>query len=74
MADTLKLPGDIAAALADPKAYGQWSGLQDKFAWARQNMPLGVAEVPGFDPFWAVTRHAALRLRHPANDSGAEPC
>ena len=60
MADTLKLPGDIAAALADPKAYGQWSGLQDKFAWARQNMPLGVAEVPGFDPFWAVTRPADI--------------
>ncbi|MEY3704039.1 MAG: Cytochrome P450-terp [Pseudomonadota bacterium] len=60
MADTLKLPSDIAAALADPKAYGQWAGLQDKFTWVRQNMPLGVAEVAGFDPFWAVTRHADI--------------
>ena len=49
-----KLPGEIAAALTEPKAYGEWTGLQDKFAWARQHAPLAVAEAPGFDPFWAV--------------------
>ena len=54
------LPPEIAAALVDPKAYGQWEGLHEKFAWARANMPLGVAENPGFDPFWAVTRHADI--------------
>ena len=54
------LPAEIAAALVDPKAYGEWDGLHEKFAWARVNMPLGVAENPGFDPFWAVTRHADI--------------
>lgn len=54
------LPGDIAKALTDPKAYGEWNGLHDKFAWARANAPLAVAEVPDFDPFWAVTRHADI--------------
>jgi cytochrome P450 len=55
-----KLPADIAAALVDPKAYGQWDGLHEKFTWARANMPLGVAENETFDPFWAVTRHADI--------------
>jgi cytochrome P450 len=54
------LPADVAAALVDPKAYGQWDGLHEKFAWARANMPLGVAANDKFDPFWAVTRHADI--------------
>jgi cytochrome P450 len=57
---TATLPADIANALVDPKAYGEWNGLHDKFSWARANMPLGVAENEGFDPFWAVTRHADI--------------
>ena len=54
------LPAEIAAALVDPKAYGEWDGLHEKFAWARANMPLAIAENEGFDPFWAVTRHADI--------------
>lgn len=54
------LPAEIAAALVDPKAYGEWDGLHEKFAWARANMPLGVAENERFSPFWAVTRHADI--------------
>ena len=55
-----QLPADVAKALTDPKAYGEWNGLHDKFAWARANAPLAVAEVPDYDPFWAVTRHADI--------------
>jgi cytochrome P450 len=54
------LPADVAHALVDPKAYGEWDGLHEKFAWARANAPLAVAEVEGYDPFWAVTRHADI--------------
>lgn len=54
------LPADIATALVTPKAYGEWDGLHEKFAWARANMPLGVAEADSYDPFWAVTRHADI--------------
>jgi len=54
------LPAEIAAALVDPKAYGEWNGLHEKFAWARANMPLAVAENDRFDPFWAVTRHTDI--------------
>lgn len=54
------LPSEIAAALVDPKAYGEWDGLHEKFRWARANMPLGIAENERFNPFWAVTRHADI--------------
>jgi len=55
-----QLPADVAKALTDPKAYGEWNGLHEKFAWARAKAPLAVAEVPDYDPFWAVTRHADI--------------
>ena len=55
-----QLPADVAKALTDPKAYGEWNALHEKFAWARANAPLAVAEVPDYDPFWAVTRHADI--------------
>src|SRR6476469_10000258 len=54
------LPTEIAAALVSPKAYGEWNGLLGKFAWARANAPVGRAAAEGFDPFWAVTRHADI--------------
>ncbi len=57
---TPTLPAEVAAALIDPKAYGEWNGLHDKFGWARANMPLGLAQNADYDPFWAVTRHADI--------------
>ncbi len=54
------LPPEIARALVDPKAYGEWNALHDKFTWARANMPLAVAETEYANPFWAVTRHADI--------------
>lgn len=54
------LPPEIAASLVSPKAYGDWDGLLANFAWARDHAPVGRAEAEGFDPFWAVTRHADI--------------
>lgn len=54
------LPAEIAQAIVDPKAYGEWDGLHQKLAWARANMPLGIAETEKIDPFWLVTRHADI--------------
>lgn len=54
------LPAEIAAALVNSKAYAEWDDLHKKFAWARANMPLGIAENDQFSPFWAVTRHADI--------------
>lgn len=54
------LPGEVAAAVINPVAYGDWEPLHQQLAWARTNMPLGVAENPNHDPFWLVTRHADI--------------
>lgn len=51
------LPPEIASAIVNPVAYGQWSDLKDKFRWARDNMPVGLVQAEGYMPFWAVTRH-----------------
>lgn len=54
------LPPEIAATVADPKAYADRERLHGAFTWARANNPLGVAELDGFDPFWVVTKHADI--------------
>lgn len=54
------LPGEVAAAVVDPVAYGQWEALHAQLAWARANAPLAVAENRDHDPFWLVTRHADI--------------
>ena len=54
------LPGEVAAAVVNPVAYGEWDGLHRHLAWARANAPLAVAENDDHDPFWLVTRHADI--------------
>lgn len=54
-----RIPADIAAPLVDPFAYAD-GRIYDTYAWLRKNAPLAVAELPGFDPFWVVTRHADI--------------
>lgn len=51
------IPAEVAAQVADPKAYGQWDDLEKSFTWLRRNNPLGVAHVEGYDPFWVVSKY-----------------
>lgn len=51
------LPASIARALVDPTVYADHR-LHETYAWLRANQPLGIAHPEGFDPFWAVTKHA----------------
>ncbi len=51
------LPSEIASAIVNPVAYGQWEDLKTKFRWARDNMPVGLVQAEGYMPFWAITRH-----------------
>lgn len=53
------IPDTIARTLVDPSAYAD-ERIHDAYRWLRANNPLGRAEVPGFDPFWVVTRHADI--------------
>jgi hypothetical protein len=48
------------AAVVDPKAHADPPRLNRAFAWLRQNEPVALAEFPGFDPFWMVSKHADI--------------
>lgn len=54
-----RVPNDIARLLVDLPAHAD-EQIHDAHAWLRANMPLGIAEVEGYDPFWTVTRHADI--------------
>jgi cytochrome P450 len=51
---------DHVATVVDPKAHADPARLYGAYAWLRRNDPLAVAEIPGFDPFHVVTRHADI--------------
>jgi cytochrome P450 len=53
-------PQDILATIVDPKAHAEPSRLHAAYAWLRQNDPAALAELPGFDPFRIVTKHADI--------------
>jgi cytochrome P450 len=55
----LRVPDQIARTLVDPSAYAD-DRIHDAYRWLRANNPLGRVELEGFDPFWAVTRHADI--------------
>jgi cytochrome P450 len=71
---TPTLPADIAHAVINPAAYGQWDDLHAKLGWAREHAPLAVAENADYDPFWLVTRHADVMAisRDPARFASGE--
>ena len=64
----MPIPTEIAATIVDPKAYADDKRLHEAFAWLRREMPVGLAELEGYDPFWAVTKHADILTVERQND------
>lgn len=58
--DALRIPEEIAATLVTPGAYGDSRTVEVAHRWLRNNNPLGIATIDGFDSFWAVTKHADI--------------
>jgi cytochrome P450 len=56
-----QIPQDIAKIVISPKSYANDDVIYPAFKWLRENMPLGVAEVEGYDPIWIVTKHADIK-------------
>jgi cytochrome P450 len=50
-----------AATVAAHETHSNRAELDAAFAWLRQNDPVALAEIPGFDPFWVVTKHADIQ-------------
>lgn len=55
------IPTELIAPAFNPATFGQRNAVHDLFARLRRDYPLAVAEVPGFDPHWIVTRYNDLR-------------
>lgn len=55
------IPTDLIAPAFDPATFGRRGAVHEIFRRLRAEYPLALAEVPGFDPHWVVTRHADLR-------------
>src|SRR5471030_1216756 len=51
---------EFVATVVDPKAHADPTRLFEAYAWLRKNDPIARAELPGFDPFHVVTRHADI--------------
>jgi cytochrome P450 len=58
---------DAAKAFADPRAYTDEAKLHAALAYLRANAPVSWVDVPGYRPFWAVTRHADIMAIERAN-------
>lgn len=55
------IPDDIARIVIAPKSYTDDATIYGAFRWLREHMPLGIAQVPGYDPVWVVTKHADIK-------------
>ncbi len=62
VAETLPVvPVEIGRDIVSARSYGAAGKIYDDFAWLRANLPLGQAQVDGYDPFWVVTKHADIQ-------------
>lgn len=59
--DRAMMPADVAARMTDARAYGEWTPIHDNLTWLRNNMPLAIANVAGYDPFWVVTKYKDIQ-------------
>jgi cytochrome P450 len=64
----MTIPQDIANTIVDPKAYGDGQRIDDAFTWLRREAPLAQVQPDGYDPFWAVTRHADIQAVERQNE------
>ncbi|NBW76735.1 MAG: cytochrome P450 [Sphingomonadaceae bacterium] len=51
----------LARTIIDPKSYSQRELVDAAFTRIRAEHPLEKAELPDFDPFWVVSRHADIK-------------
>jgi len=62
MSTTPVVPDHIARAAVLPDSYLDVPGtVYPAYRWLRENLPVGRAELPGYDPVWLVTRYADIQ-------------
>ncbi|MFE3543928.1 cytochrome P450 [Nocardia sp. NPDC059177] len=58
---------EAANVLADPTAYADEARLHAALTTLRANRPVARVDVPGYQPFWAITKHADVLAVEKAN-------
>jgi cytochrome P450 len=59
---------EAAKLLADPKAYTDEVAMHRTLAHLRAEAPVSWVDVPGYAPFWVITKHADIMAIERAND------
>ncbi|MEM1155737.1 MAG: cytochrome P450 [Pseudomonadota bacterium] len=65
------IPTELIAPLFSPATFGERGAVDEILRQVRGQYPLCVAEVPGFDPHWIVSRHADVADVSRRNDEFA---
>ena len=55
------IPGDIAKIVISHKAYTDEAVIYGASKRLHENMPLGAAQMLGYDPIWIVSKHADIK-------------
>lgn len=56
--DLRTVPEDIARRIVLPEGHGDEAALFEAYRWLRENQPLGLADVDGYDPLRLVSTYA----------------
>ncbi|WP_024802924.1 cytochrome P450 [Nocardia sp. BMG51109] len=64
---SMPIVDDAAKVLADPTAYADEARLHGALTELRAKAPVSLVDVPGYHPFWAITRHADIMAIERAN-------
>jgi len=56
-----KIPSALVAPIFNPASYKDRAAVEAIFTRLRAEYPLSIAEVPGYDPHWIVTRYKDVR-------------
>ena len=55
------IPTELIAPVFNPATFATRGAVDQIFSEIRQRYPLAQAEVPGYDPYWIVSRHADIQ-------------
>jgi len=68
MRTTLRLPDELARAVADPAAYADLDALHEQLKIVRRDYPFARAELPDYAPFWVASKFDDIQAIARQND------
>ena len=61
MTNVPRIPTELIAPAFNPASFRNRDDIHALFTRLRREYPLGIAEVPGYDPHWIISKYADLR-------------